>query len=64
MLSVKPANEETTGFDSKLEEMYLRIYEFFYITGIRFLRQARGGYNFVTKQIRYIKSVVSFWEIY
>ena len=64
MLSVKPAENEKASFDSAIEYLYLRIYEFFYITGIRFLRQARGGYNFVTKQIRYIKSGIIDWVLY
>ncbi|MBQ7124388.1 MAG: peptidoglycan DD-metalloendopeptidase family protein [Oscillospiraceae bacterium] len=53
-MSVKPANDKKTSFDSAIEKLYLRIYEFFYITGIRFIRQIRGGYHFVIKQINYI----------
>lgn len=59
----KPAEKEKASFDSFLEYLYLRIYEFFYITGIRFIRQIRGGYHFVTGQIRYIKSGVKEWLI-
>ena len=61
MLSVKPADKEQAGFDSKLEYLYLRIYEFFYITGIRFIRQIRGGYHFVVNQANYTKNNVKEW---
>ena len=60
-MSIKPADKEKASFDSLLESLYLRIYEFFYITGIRFIRQVRGGYHFVTKQIRYIKDGIKSW---
>lgn len=64
LLSVKPAENEKASFDSALEYLYLRIYEFFYITGIRFIRQIRGGYHFVAKQIRYIKYETKEWLLY
>ncbi len=50
-MSVKPAEKEKASFDSNIEYFYLKIYEFFYITGIRFIRQIRGGYNFIVKEI-------------
>ena len=59
----KPAEKEKASFDSFLEYLYLRIYEFFYITGIRFIRQIRGGYHFVTGQIGYIRSSFKEWLI-
>ena len=53
LLSVKSAEKEQAGFDSFFEYLYLRIYEFFYITGIRFIRQIRGAYHFVSREIGY-----------
>ncbi|MBQ2795101.1 MAG: peptidoglycan DD-metalloendopeptidase family protein [Oscillospiraceae bacterium] len=63
-MSIKPAENEKAGFDSAAEYLYLRIYEFFYITGIRFIRQVRGGYHFAARQIRYIKSETKEWFLY
>ena len=60
-MSIKPAEKEQAGFDSELEYLYLRIYEFFYITGIRFIRQIRGGYHFVLNQAEYTKSSIKEW---
>lgn len=60
-MSKKPADKEKASFDSIFEYLYLRIYEFFYITGIRFIRQVRGGYHFVIKEIHYIKSGLKDW---
>ena len=60
-LSIKPADKEQAGFDSKIEYLYLRIYEFFYITGIRFIRQIRGGYHFVLRQATYTKNSIKEW---
>lgn len=60
-MSVKPADKEEASFDSILEYLYLRIYEFFYITGIRFIRQIRGIYNFVISEITYIKNSAEEW---
>jgi len=60
-LSVKPADKEKASFDSNLEYLYLRIYEFFYLTGIRFIRQMRGGFHFVVNQFIYIKNGVIDW---
>ena len=62
-MSVKPAEKEKASFDSTAEYLYLRIYEFFYITGILFIRQIRGGYHFVVNQITYIKNSVKEWAI-
>ncbi len=59
----KPAEKEAASFDSFLEYLYLRIYEFLYITGIRFIRQIRGGYHFVIRQIRYIKNGIKEWLV-
>ena len=41
-MTVETMDQSNAGFDSVLEYLYLRIYEFFYITGIRFIRQMRG----------------------
>lgn len=60
-MSVKPADKEKASFDSKLEYLYLRIYEFFYLTGIRFIRQMRGGFHFVVNQIEYVKKSTADW---
>ncbi len=60
-MSVKPSDKEKASFDSTLEYLYLRIYELFYITGIRFIRQMRGTYNFVINQIIYTKNGVIDW---
>ncbi|MBQ4643564.1 MAG: peptidoglycan DD-metalloendopeptidase family protein [Oscillospiraceae bacterium] len=60
-MSVKPADKEKASFDSNLEYLYLRIYEFFYLTGIRFIRQMRGGFHFVVNQFIYIKNGVIDW---
>ncbi len=57
----KPAEKEPASFDSILEYLYLRIYEFFYITGVRFIRQIRGVYHFVLKELRYIKNGIKSW---
>ncbi|MBQ3530747.1 MAG: peptidoglycan DD-metalloendopeptidase family protein [Oscillospiraceae bacterium] len=59
----KPAEKEAASFDSFLEYLYLRIYEFLYITGIRFIRQIRGGYHFVIRQTRYIKNGIKEWLV-
>ena len=53
-MAVKNATKQKAGVDSVFEYLYLRIYEYFYLTGIRFLRQVRGGYFFVIKQIRHL----------
>ena len=50
-------------FDSELEYLYLRIYEFFYMTGMRFIRQIRVGYHFFVKQLRYILNGTHEWFI-
>ncbi len=63
-MSVKPAENENASFDSAVEYLYLRIYEFFYITGIRFLRQIRGGYHYAARQLRYIKTGTKEWFLY
>lgn len=55
-MSVKPAEEERASFDSKIEYLYLRIYEFFYYTGIRFIRQMRGGYHYVVNRLSSIRT--------
>ena len=60
-MSVKPAENEKASFDSTLEYLYLRIYEFLYLTGIRFIRQIRGIYNFAADQIIYIKDSIKDW---
>ena len=60
-MSVKPAKHEKASFDSAIEYLYLRIYEFFYLTGIRFIRQMRGGFHFVVNQFIYIKNGVIDW---
>lgn len=64
MLSVKPAEKEEASFDSAVEYLYLRIYEFLYYTGICFVRQIRGGYHFIEKHFRYIKSEITEWLLY
>ena len=48
-------DKSNAGFDSVLEYLYLRIYEFFYITGIRFIRQMRGLWHFVVNEAKYLK---------
>ena len=60
-MSVKPAEKEKASFDSYLEYLYLRIYEFLYITGIYFIRHAKSGYHFVVKEFEYIKSGIIDW---
>lgn len=55
LLSVKTMDKEKAGFDSVLEYLYLRIYEFLYMTGMRFIRQVRGFCHLVTNEARYIK---------
>ncbi len=60
-MSVKPAEKEQAKFDSAAEYLYLRIYEFFYITGILFIRQIRGGYHFVVNKITYIINSIKDW---
>lgn len=61
-MSVKPADKEQTSFDSYFEYLYLRIYEFFYFTGIRFIRQIRGFYHFLSGKIRYMtESIKEFF---
>lgn len=62
-MSKKPADNDKASFDSVFEYLYLRIYEFFYITGIRFIRQVRGGYHFVVRQIRSIAAGAKDWLI-
>lgn len=59
LLTVKTAEKDKVGFDSLFEYLYLRIYEFFYITGIRFLRQVRGGYHFAVNELKYLKAYIS-----
>lgn len=59
----KTAPEKKAGFDSTIEYLYLRIYEFFYFTGILFIRQVRGGYHFIIKQIDSAKNGIKDWAI-
>ncbi len=60
-MSQKPAEKEKASFDSKIEYYYLRIYEFFYMTGMLFIRQMRGGYHFVVRTLMSTKdSVIEF----
>ncbi len=54
-MSNKPAHKEEASFDSFIERVYLRIYEFFYITGILFIRQMRGGYHFIVNKAISVK---------
>ena len=54
-MSVKTTDKNNAGFDSVLEYLYLRMYEFFYITGIRFIRQMRGLWHFVVNEAKYLK---------
>ncbi len=54
-MTVKTMDKNNVGFDSVLEYLYLRIYEFFYITGIRFIRQMRGLWHFVVNEAKYLK---------
>ncbi len=54
-MSVKTTDKNNAGFDSVLEYLYLRIYEFFYITGIRFIRQIRGFCHFIVNEAKYLK---------
>lgn len=61
MLSIKPAETEQAGFDSELEYLYLRIYEFLYLTGIRFIRQMRGIYHFILNRTAYAKDSAEEW---
>lgn len=61
MLSVKPAETEKAGFDSEFEYLYLCIYEFLYLTGIRFIRQIRGIYHFVVNQAIHTKNSAEEW---
>ncbi len=66
-MSVKPAEHKEASFDSKIEYFYLKFYEFFYIVGVRFIRQMRGGYNFIVNKIEETKSVLkenisTFWK--
>lgn len=58
-MTVKTAEKEKASFDSLFEYLYLRIYEFFYITGIRFIRQMRGSYHFVVNEIKHLKAYIS-----
>ncbi len=61
-MSVKQTDREQTNSDSFFEYLYLRIYEFFYFTGIQFIRQMKSGYHFVTRHIGYmIESVKEFF---
>ena len=62
-MSNKPSHPETADFDSELEYLYLRIYEFFYMTGMRFIRQIRVGYHFLVEQISYIVNGTHEWFI-
>ena len=55
-MSVKTTDKNNAGFDSVLEYLYLRIYEFFYITGIRFIRQIRGFCHFIVNKAKYFKN--------
>ena len=61
MLSIKPAETEQAGFDSELEYLYLRIYEFLYLTGMRFIRQMRGIYHFIVNRTVYTKDSAEEW---
>ncbi len=61
LLSIKPADKEKVSFDSELEYLYLRIYEFFYFIGIHFIRQLRDGYHFVVKQAVYLRNGLEDW---
>lgn len=61
LLSIKPADKEKVSFDSELEYLYLRIYEFFYFIGIHFIRQLRDGYHFVAKQTVYLRNGLEDW---
>lgn len=54
-MTVETKDRNKAGFDSVLEYLYLRIYEFFYITGIRFIRQMRGFWHFVVNEAKYLK---------
>lgn len=54
-MTVETMDKSNAGFDSVLEYLYLRIYEFFYITGIRFIRQMRGLWHFVVNEAKYLK---------
>ncbi len=58
-MTVKTDEKEKAGFDSLVEYLYLRIYEFCYITGMYFLRQMRGGYHFALNEFKYLKSYAS-----
>lgn len=64
-MAVKNAVKQKSGVDSVFEYLYLRIYEYFYMTGIRFLRQVRGGYFFVIKQIQhfFISARKTFYNV-
>ena len=53
-MSVKPAEKEQASFDSYFEYLYLRIYEFLYLTGIRFIRQIRGAYHYLSGKVIYM----------
>lgn len=61
LLSIKIADKQKASFDSVFEYLYLRIYEFFYMTGIRFIRQMRGFYHFVAGEAKYLKEhIIAF----
>ncbi len=58
-MTVKTDEKEKASFDSLFEYLYLRIYEFFYITGMRFLRQMRGVYHFAVNEFKYLRKYIS-----
>lgn len=61
LLSIKTAEKQKASFDSVFEYLYLRIYEFFYMTGILFIRQIRGFCHFVTNEVKYLKEhIIAF----
>lgn len=47
------------GIESTLEYLYLRIYEFFYLVGLRFLRQIRGFLHWITYIFKESKQYIS-----
>lgn len=57
----KPSKNEKGGFNSFIENIYLSVYEFFYLTGIYFLRLIRGSYYFLLRHVEYIKDSTKEW---
>lgn len=62
-LAVKESQNESLRLESFSEYAYLRIYEFFYMAGMLFLRQMRGSFHFVVARLCDLKDwIIGFFR--